>query len=295
VGFAVLAPAAPIWSELGLITPATMGPRDGIYDERAYYASRTGLLATWGSTPMPFPGVPATVAAMKQAGQTVATRDAVGFFGYLSGRDIHVVDFFGLADPFLARLPAERPWRIGHFKRRLPAGYISSLRKGRNEIEDPGLASFYEDVRLVTVGPLWSRERWNAILRLNLGVDDPRLEAYRLDYTGVQWSQVPGWAARASDRPGPLTFERGLVVYLPRPVRVGALAVSLLTPGTYSVILSNGREEVSTEQFAFDGKPSAPSVRQMSPQSVGSRVDRIRIQPVDAKPPFVLARLELRP
>jgi len=68
----------------------------------------------------------------------------------------------------LARQPAIRPWRIGHFERRMPDGYLESIRSGNNQVADFTIARQYEQLKLVTQGPIWSRRRWRAIRRLNL-------------------------------------------------------------------------------------------------------------------------------
>ena len=51
--------------------------------------------------------------------------------------------------PLLARLPAfEDPdWRTGHFKRLVPRGYMRTLMRGTNEIEDPELARTVKKLR----------------------------------------------------------------------------------------------------------------------------------------------------
>ena len=75
-------------------------------------------------------------------------------------------------DPLLARLPAGR-WRIGHFERPLPDGYWESLDADRNLIRDPAVHELYDVIRTVTRGPLWSLERWRAILVLNMNYPEP--------------------------------------------------------------------------------------------------------------------------
>ena len=37
-----------------------------------------------------------------------------------------------------------------------------------NHLTDPDLAGLYDQVQLVTTGPLFGRDRWHAILALNL-------------------------------------------------------------------------------------------------------------------------------
>jgi arabinofuranosyltransferase len=98
----------------------------GIVDERSVYAGYTGVIAAWrGSRP--------DAHAWARRGREmssvpqVTVAEAVGFMGYHAGPGVHIVDPLALTDPLLARLPAEHPWRIGHFRRPLPAGYLAFL------------------------------------------------------------------------------------------------------------------------------------------------------------------------
>jgi arabinofuranosyltransferase len=66
---------------------------------------------------------------------------------------------------------------IGHLRRYIPPGYMKSVETGQNLIQDPKAKALYEDLRVVTQGPLWTSPRWRAIFRLNLypksyGIDD---------------------------------------------------------------------------------------------------------------------------
>jgi arabinofuranosyltransferase len=94
----------------------------------------------------------------------------IGFFGYSAGTKLMIVDRLGLADPLFARLPVENraSWRIGHFKRAAVPGYYESIVYGEPLIKDPAVNDLYRNVRLVTRGPLFSPERWKAIVAMNL-------------------------------------------------------------------------------------------------------------------------------
>jgi arabinofuranosyltransferase len=95
----------------------------------------------------------------------------LGAAGVGRGPHVHLLDDCALADPLLARLPAmfNSHWRPGHFRRLTPPGYRESLESASNLITDPALKRLYDDVRLVTRGPVWSRDRLRAIWRLNTG------------------------------------------------------------------------------------------------------------------------------
>ena len=86
--------------------------------------------------------------------------------GYRAHPQQILVDLFALSDPFLARLPYEPPWQIGHFRRRVPEGYLDSLATGSNRIQDPVLAELYDDVRVVVSAPLFDLERLRSAIRL---------------------------------------------------------------------------------------------------------------------------------
>ena len=87
------------------------------------------------------------------------------------GPYVHLLDECGLADPLLARLPAvfNAEWRIGHFRRMIPDGYPESLPGQANRLRDQGLARFYDRLRRVTRGPVFSRPRFTEIWRMNTG------------------------------------------------------------------------------------------------------------------------------
>ncbi|MFO0677484.1 MAG: hypothetical protein U0169_13195 [Polyangiaceae bacterium] len=94
----------------------------------------------------------------------------IGRRGFDAGSNAHLVDPMALSDPFLARLPAkfDIEWRIGHFTRVIPPEYEASLRTGTNAFTDPRLHAAWDDVALVTRGPLFTRARWAAMWRLNV-------------------------------------------------------------------------------------------------------------------------------
>jgi arabinofuranosyltransferase len=149
----------------------------GIVDERGYYHRWTGLTSLLRRDHEEYEwaveGRKAGALATARGGGFQAVESA-GMYGFEAGPDLYLVDRFALANAFLARLPANRTWfrggwRIGHFYRDLPDGYYESVGAGRNLVRDPTLRALYDDVQLVTTGPLLSRERWRAIWRLNTG------------------------------------------------------------------------------------------------------------------------------
>ncbi len=164
---------------LGLVSPTPILLNDtrsihykngdlGISNERAVWYSSNGFLA---------PGLPLRYTEKLMSAwdvkpvQNVLRLDAVGGMGLVLGTENHVVDVWAIVDPYLSHLPLAKgmEWHIGHFRRKIPEGYLQSIRTGENHISDPGLAKLYENVRLLSRGEIWSKERWLAIWDMNSG------------------------------------------------------------------------------------------------------------------------------
>lgn len=145
----------------------------GIADERRFYFQYSGLLNE-GARPKEHPWARRGEQA-KLGNVHVITYFTVGFFGFFAGPGVHVLDPFGVADPLLSKIASSDPnWRIGHFRRGVPDGYVESLAQDRNLIEDPDLAEYYDHLRLVTRGDsLLDWRRLAAIWHLNFGVRYP--------------------------------------------------------------------------------------------------------------------------
>jgi arabinofuranosyltransferase len=150
----------------------------GIADERAFYYPATGFLSVGRRSHFPSHEWALQGLAAREQPVRVVVRDPLGMYGFMVGPGQHLVDTYALADPLLARLPVKDPldWRVGHYRRRIPDGYLATLETGRNQIADPSLAAYYDALSLITRGPLWSGERLAAIWRMNTGQYDHLLE-----------------------------------------------------------------------------------------------------------------------
>ena len=151
------------------------GAANGIADERLFYVTTNALVNV--SREVAWPSNPSAEAGRRarQEGKQVTTYCCNGMLGYFGGPDLHIVDIMGLGDPLLVRLPAIKPWRIGHFQRLVPDGYIASIQSGTNQILDPALAAYYDRLMVITRGPIWRGARFKAILKMNLGAYDDLL------------------------------------------------------------------------------------------------------------------------
>jgi len=146
----------------------------GIVDERLFYFGGNSLLIdsglrirtepshyfrSWGHSAVKDPAYKLDVKNFSN----------IGMYGFYAPPEMIIIDGFALTDPFLARMPMIRGtyWRIGHFYRNAPTGYLETRRSEKffmaNHYRDS-----YETLRLVTSGDIWSRKRLSVLLRLNL-------------------------------------------------------------------------------------------------------------------------------
>jgi arabinofuranosyltransferase len=143
----------------------------GIADERLFYFPKSGLVNQvregfplthpWGEKGNSY----------KVNGKKIVLEGSTGFVGFSAGPSVHIVDYLALNDPLLSKLPAihNEKWRIGHFKRKIPQGYIETLESGENKIKDANLSEYYNHIEIVTRGPLFTKERLKSIWLLNTG------------------------------------------------------------------------------------------------------------------------------
>ncbi len=84
------------------------------------------------------------------------------------GPDTYVIDALALSNPLLARLPSFGKFRTGHLERKIPSGYIESLKEGDNRIINQEISEFNDHIVRVTRGSLFTLKRLKSIIYLNL-------------------------------------------------------------------------------------------------------------------------------
>ncbi|CAG0997550.1 arabinofuranosyltransferase [Burkholderiales bacterium] len=208
---------------------------DGIADERGYYYPSTSLLSYR-------PEIYRYPAWDYKDKAVVVLGGGLGFGSVWGGPGVHAVDAYALSDPLLARLPARvNPnWRIGHFARQIPSGYIESVRTGENRLVDPKTRNYYESLRTITRGRLNSGKRWMEILRMNLGlVEKPDWDLYRsgviTEY--IVHDQLPKYVPDGTPwgSHGNAVFSNRVEIALQAPVDITQLTISLDNNDVYEV------------------------------------------------------------
>ncbi len=171
--------------------PTIIGMNKGITDERFWYYENTGLLNNLIEKKVEQHPWAKHGLEIQESKNNFVVKSTVGLFGFYAGKNIHIVDQYGLTEPLLSKLPAteywligkEKPagekfWRIGHFARKIPEGYLETLKSGENKIIDPDLAKYYEKLSIIIKGDLWDWNRLKEIWNFNVGKYDYLIDDY---------------------------------------------------------------------------------------------------------------------
>ncbi|PJZ76283.1 hypothetical protein CH365_15115 [Leptospira neocaledonica] len=144
-----------------------------IQDEKGAYFRSTNFLRSVQFQEFPTHGWAVAGRKFKKAPKDAEIACAtinVGFYGYFAGQNRKIVDANALTDPLLSKLKSISNWRVGHFTRNIPPGYLESVSSGQNKIQDPNLKVYYDRLKLLTESEdLFTKERFMEILRENLG------------------------------------------------------------------------------------------------------------------------------
>lgn len=250
LGGAVAALLVAPWLPRSALVGAPRQKRAGwlperVTDERAIFYPLTGLFRTTSPDgPRSHQWVQDVLRAAAQGKRVVPSR-SVGFVGYFAGPKVHVVDEFALAEPLLARLPADPAWSPGHFQRALPPGYLATLESGINQIEDPTLASGYDELARIIRAPLTSPARLGTVLRWLLERPTIYPDDYQVMRAAVEdLCDAPGHGARVTEPGVRTTGRRGLRIELGAARTVSALSVALGADDTYWLSLRRGERTV---------------------------------------------------
>lgn len=282
----------------------------GIADERGGYYPWTGLLRADRDLRAPELQPWARMGRqLYEEGTPVMVQPAVGHLGWQAAERTFIVDQNALTDPLLARLPAiqEPKWRVGHFRRALPPGYLATLVLGENRIADPEIAAFYDDLRLVTRGPIWTVARLRAIVRLNLdrtpGIVDP--EYFRAPPGGglVARRHYPAAWFDATDEPRVMPGTDSFALYWSEPEIAPVLEIVPPPATEYDVEIALGGQELGRflmsalppgdRSVTEGGSPSA--MRKLPPELANKRYDTLRLFPRGSAETQIFATIRRQP
>jgi arabinofuranosyltransferase len=275
----------------------------GIADERMWYYLTNSLARANRDRELPnhrwrFDGL-----RYRAGDESVVVDESIGMVGYYAGPSVHIVDQWALADPLLSRLPAYRNvyWRIGHFDRVIPHGYLETLRSGENQIQDENLARYYDKLAFITRGRLFDPQRSVEILRFNVGRYDHLVDfdAYRYPHlvrvTLADVSEPQAEGTLSSDPANTPFYDHGVEIDLGRRLYAARIEVSLDSNDVYRIVYLDGDAQVAAQQVPA---PSAPLGLALQFLDVPARAtargyNRIRILPVLGDDNYVLGHLAI--
>jgi arabinofuranosyltransferase len=240
----------------------TLMDTSGVSDERGYYWPTTALSAVRASGVVPLHPWSLEGVADREHARRVSVHGSVGFYGFFAGPTVHVVDQMALTDPLLARLPAksDRP-RIGHYERRVPAGYLATLESGRNQITDPGVAAYYDRLHEVISAPLFDLSRLRTLVAMNLGRFDKLLDrtGYRRPRPQELTASLSPGTGGEEWRPtgdGPIIPAGGLVIRLREPSHRSRITILAAARGQVRITLHSGG--AASEPVLLESRERAP-------------------------------------
>lgn len=274
-----------------------------VSNERQYYGWSNGLLRIDRQSGVPVHQYAQDGLRARQSDTRVIRRITVGMFGYYAGPQIYVVDELALGDALLARLPAERDdqWRIGHFQRTMPDGYVETLRSGQNQLKDDNLAKFYDQLILITQGELLAPGRVATIWKMNTGQYNSLIDfdTYRFpklvhnDLNHVSQTRPTGVAW---DAPGNIRFrDSGIEIDLIGLVNAQQIEFNLDGNNNYLVEYRKDGQVVAQQKLEMNTPKSTLQIvcLETSQQAITAGFDAIRIFAVQGDGDYSLGHLRL--
>jgi hypothetical protein len=248
----------------------------------------------------PMPGGPHATRGRKLRGSLTERQVeeflCVGQLGYFAGPKLHIIDPFGVTDPLIARLPAFPASfvRPGQIHRHYAQDYTRTVQLQKNVIRDKNLAQYYDKLKLIVSGPLWSWERIKAIYAMNTGQYDPWVRNYRPDWRLSDFDKRTPEGGQWNAAGNVVLGGEGIAIDLEGVRHHTAVDISLDGNDTYLVEfrLKDG------EPLRMRVPPAGENMRNrhldLNPDDAKVGYDRLRISPIAGDGNFSIGHVILR-
>ncbi|MDB4977051.1 MAG: hypothetical protein JWN48_5392 [Myxococcaceae bacterium] len=275
----------------------------GVADERAFYRDGLAMMMWTRSKRLPVHRLVMDGLAARASGDRVRLYGNIGLYGFYAGPHVHIVDPIALTEPLLARLPVryDPNWRVGHYIRAIPPGYLETVAAGRCLMADKNLCEYYVKLSEVVAGPLWSLSRIGTLLKLNFRAYDHLLDRDRYRYPDLAHEALDNLATAVPDgspwnAAGARTLgSDGIAIELPKSSHARQLSLSLDSNDSYSVELRQGSTVIETITVGVSGPGSLlRHVMPLARQTSEAGFDRIDVRPSGGDGMYSLANVRLR-
>ena len=268
---------------------------------RLHYSTDTRLLRDGRlNTEMDLrnPWAAQAIAARKDDPKQVIEFASIGFFGYFAGPQMHVVDFAGLGDSLIARLPPEDEgmnWVPGHLYRIIPDGYIETIENGAvdNQIKDKKLAEFYDHMKVITRGSTFSGQRLSEIWKMNTGAYNQLIDFVPYRYPDTVKVTCSESGCNEDGQPVK-SGEPGILLVFDQPVYPDAISFELIGEGRYDIELSLDDKALLLRSFTLTSGDKGFLLVKDLPASIKKKgFNRIFVLPYDKLSPHSLVKASL--
>lgn len=283
----------------------------GITDERLWYFPSTGLVKQNRRYEVPFYEYRRIGEEFKliteNTDETIYLEGPIGMAGYYAGPTIHLIDYYGLADPLRARLPMiyKHNWRVAHYIRwEQIEGYDQTIVSGENHLADSGLRTYYDYLALIIKGPLWDMQRFKTIVNMNLGKFDYLIDKFSYRYpevvekTYAKVNDVQQLPIYSCENENVVRFkEHGLLIKLPEEQQHDKLlTLAINNNQRFQILFYNDREVVGKLVIYPARAEGIQYARHLTvPRSaVDSGYDEIHILPLSGGPFYCTAYVQLQ-
>lgn len=275
--------------------------RAGISDERIYYFPTSAL--TRVGKPETYGPHWSRLVVRREGSKEILSVGSIGQAGHVGGPNTHVLDPLALGDPLLARLPAlwNPSWRIGHFGRVIPEGYMETLETGVNTIADPGLAAYYDKLCVITKSKLLDTNRLREIVNMNMSKYDdlidvdryqrsPYAHARSIDIQRLSEPKKEG--TRWLEAGNTAMDQQGVEVWIGDTPRSDCLEVSLDSSDRYEIaFMSAGKMINRTTLGPTNGRGLVTYYVRVLADLASVGFDTIRVRPLEGDDRYSIGHL----
>ncbi|HEY6877536.1 MAG TPA: hypothetical protein VI299_05925, partial [Polyangiales bacterium] len=275
----------------------------GIADERSFFRDDASLVMVSRNRSLPSHSWAARGRELRNRSERVFVQENIGFLGFHAGPRPHIIDYLALADPLLARLPMRyrHDWRIGHFARTVPDGYVETIADGKCHMKDAGLCEYWKHLYEVVSGPLFSLSRLKTVIAMNLGQYDHLIDRDRYRYPAMAHAPLSDFQMKVPERAfwnsagTHVLTDDGVMIDLPKPSHAVRFEVSFDGNDDYGLEFRLGTKSVGrVDSGSLESGSMHTRKHEVPARAQEAGFDHIFVHPEHGDGMFAIGHLYLR-